>query len=177
MGESEYVRVTYSKPESGQGGNVQSNRSFFSKSWLMAIVSLVCSWTDVIGDILIAPISNLRSAQLLHVASPVTENAVALGAEVPPSLPSVRPKKGRQRVLLVQVLCPRRYFVLQSLQLSASSISSGPWQEQTPRGHAEGHEGTWPACYICNANAPCLMCNGKWSRFLLLLLWPAWAKY
>lgn len=108
----------------------------------MAVVScLVCSSSDIIGDLLIAPISNLRSAQLLHVASPVTGSAVALGAEIPPSLPLKLFHKGRQRVLLVQALLPHRYFVLQSLQLSASSITSGLWQEQTLRGHAEGHAG------------------------------------
>lgn len=71
----------------------------------MTVVShLVCSSSDVIGDILSAPISHLTSAQLLHVPSPVIKSTVALGAEVLPSLPSVLLHKERQRVLLIQVL-------------------------------------------------------------------------
>lgn len=71
----------------------------------MAVVSrLVCSSSDVIGDILIVPVCNLTSAQLLRVPSPVTASAVALCAEVSPSLPSVLLHKGGQRVLLVQAL-------------------------------------------------------------------------
>lgn len=61
----------------------------------MAVVSrLVCSSSDVIGDILIVPVRNLTSAQLLRVPSPVTAGAVALCAEVSPSLPSVLLHKG-----------------------------------------------------------------------------------
>lgn len=60
----------------------------------MAVVShLVCSSSDAIGVILIGPISNPTSAQLLHVPSPVTESTMALGAKVPLPAFSASPQR------------------------------------------------------------------------------------
>lgn len=89
-------------------------KKLYSKSWLLAVAShLAYSSCDVIGDILIVPISNLTSAQLLRAQCLVAASAVALGAEIPPSLLTSASwdaqlqrwvNKWRQRVLLAQVL-------------------------------------------------------------------------
>ena len=56
----------------------------------MAVAShLVYSSSDVIGDTLIVPISDLTSAQLLRAQSLVAASAAALGAGIPPSLPYI----------------------------------------------------------------------------------------
>lgn len=77
----------------------------------MAVASrLVYSSSDVIGDILIVPISDLTSGSAPACTKSFTASAAALGAETSPSLPLWDAQwwklenKQRQRVLSVQVV-------------------------------------------------------------------------